>query len=128
MNFVCDYIQGARIAKQLREARASGKDMQITKAVPVIRSGSWYATIESTFFQIGKEKDAVKAVFCRLDEETQHFLTFTPNCKGGWAERAALWKNALSDTLPPDLLHGVMLTLLSEYKSRVQSFREQVRS
>ena len=62
-----------------------------------------------------KLNDAVSAVFCTFDSETQHALTFSPKNPSDWVERAQMWRQELKPVLSAEEYYAVMSMILEWY-------------
>lgn len=80
-----------------------------------LKSTYWPHTMEFCLVCNREMGKAIRAVFLTFPEPVQHFLTFTPNGPGEWAERARFWQRNLMPVLPPKMYHDAMATFVSWY-------------
>ena len=113
MNILQDIKTAANVFGEVRKARkagASGVQVKPVYTVPAVHFGYWGFTMEGCLFD-GPKWQPLRDVFNSFPEETQHALTFAPG-DGEWGDRVRFWKEALRDTLEPDLYHEMILTLV----------------
>ena len=114
-----DLRTAVKVTKAVIEARksgATGVKVQPVKTVSLIDFGYWSWTPEALLSypkHPSGTREAVKAVFDNLDEETKHALTFAPeDFTGGLVGRAKFWQEVLKPNLTREQYSAAILTIL----------------
>lgn len=113
MEFLQDIKTAVTVFGEVRKARKAGASALQVKPVytiPAVHFGYWGFTMEGCLFY-GQKWQPLRDVFNSFPEETQHALTFGVK-DGEWGDRVRFWKEALRDTLEPDLYHEMIFTLI----------------
>ena len=113
-----DITTAIRLTTEVHRARKDGASVRLqqTYTTPMLKMSRWGRTMESCLLvRDSKLNDAVSAVFCTFDSETQHALTFSPKNPGDWAERAQMWRQELKPVLSAEEYYAAMSMILGWY-------------
>lgn len=127
-NLIKDIKTAANLFLNMRKARKDEVEVVLEekKALPFIRTGGFYGTVEGCVLnhlenEIG---DKARAAFNELPDEVKYQLQFAP--KGGeFKERADLWRATLRPVMTERQYHTAMRAIIDWYIHIIEMKKER---